>query len=125
MTISNTPKASRKNWLAGFRSARAKPAKRSKRRVKESCSTCGCCFVNNNSFVTEKTFDGMRKELAKDFDLIYVLDLGGNVREEPETLRHDAQRLRHPGRRQHQSFLCEGRKSWPLAETTAWACPVS
>lgn len=42
------------------------------------------CFVNNNSFVTEKTFDGMRKELGKDFDLIYVLDLGGNVRKNPK-----------------------------------------
>jgi len=42
------------------------------------------CFVNNNSFVTEKTFDGMRKELEKDFDLIYVLDLGGNVRKNPK-----------------------------------------
>jgi predicted helicase len=42
------------------------------------------CFVNNNSFVTEKTFDGMRKELVKDFDLIYVLDLGGNVRKNPK-----------------------------------------
>jgi predicted helicase len=42
------------------------------------------CFVNNNSFITEKTFDGMRKELAKDFDLIYALDLGGNVRKNPK-----------------------------------------
>jgi predicted helicase len=42
------------------------------------------CFVNNNSFVTEKTFDGMRQELGKDFDLIYVLDLGGNVRKNPK-----------------------------------------
>jgi predicted helicase len=42
------------------------------------------CFVNNNSFVAEKTFDGMRKELADDFDEIYVLDLGGNVRKNPE-----------------------------------------
>lgn len=42
------------------------------------------CFVNNNSFITEKTFDGMRKELAIDFDLIYVLDLGGNVRKNPK-----------------------------------------
>ncbi len=40
--------------------------------------------MNNNSFVTEKTFDGMRKELANDFDLIYVLDLGGNVRKNPK-----------------------------------------
>ncbi len=42
------------------------------------------CFINNNSFVTEKSFDGMRKELAKDFDEIYVLDLGGNVRKNPK-----------------------------------------
>jgi predicted helicase len=42
------------------------------------------CFVNNNSFVAEKTFDGMRKELRKDFDEIYVLDLGGNVRKNPK-----------------------------------------
>jgi len=28
--------------LAGFRSARAKPVKRSKKAIKESCSTC-CC----------------------------------------------------------------------------------
>ena len=42
------------------------------------------CFVNNNSFVTENTFDGMRRELGKDFDLIYVLDLGGNVRKNPK-----------------------------------------
>ena len=42
------------------------------------------CYVNNNSFITEKTFDGMRKHLARDFDLIYVLDLGGNVRKNPK-----------------------------------------
>jgi predicted helicase len=38
------------------------------------------CFVNNNSFVADYSFDGMRKHLARDFDLVYVLDLGGNVR---------------------------------------------
>ena len=42
------------------------------------------CYVNNNSFITEKTFDGLRKHLAGDFDLIYVLDLGGNVRKNPK-----------------------------------------
>jgi predicted helicase len=41
------------------------------------------CYVNNNSFLTENSFDGMRKHLAQDFDLIYVLDLGGNVRKHP------------------------------------------
>src|ERR1035441_9355410 len=28
--------------------------------------------------------DGMRKDLAEDFDAIYVLDLGGNVRKNPK-----------------------------------------
>ena len=37
-------------------------------------------FVTNNSFVTGKAFDGMRKHLETDCDVIYVLDLGGNAR---------------------------------------------
>ena len=41
-------------------------------------------FVNNNSLVDEISFDGMRHHLARDFDLIYVLDLGGNVRKNPK-----------------------------------------
>ena len=41
-------------------------------------------FVNNNSFVDEISFDGMRHHLAREFDLIYVLDLGGNVRKNPK-----------------------------------------
>jgi predicted helicase len=41
------------------------------------------CYVNNDSFIAEKTFDGMRKHLVQDFDLIYVLGLGGNVRKNP------------------------------------------
>ena len=42
------------------------------------------CYVNNDSFVAEKTFDGMRKHLGRDFDLIYILELGGNVRKNPK-----------------------------------------
>jgi predicted helicase len=42
------------------------------------------CFVSNNSFINEIAFDGMRKNLAKDFNNIYVLDLGGNVRKNPK-----------------------------------------
>jgi len=41
-------------------------------------------FVTNSSFVSEMTFDGMRKHLAQDFDAIYILDLGGNVRKNPK-----------------------------------------
>jgi predicted helicase len=41
-------------------------------------------FVTNNSFVENLAFDGVRKNLEKDFDEIYVLDLGGNVRKNPK-----------------------------------------
>ncbi len=42
------------------------------------------CLVTNNSFVDQIAFDGMRKNLLKDFNLIYHLDLHGNVRKNPK-----------------------------------------
>lgn len=42
------------------------------------------CLVTNNGFVDSIAADGMRKHLAADFDAIYVLDLGGNVRQNPK-----------------------------------------
>ena len=41
-------------------------------------------FVTNNSFLDGVAFDGMRKHLADDFDAVYILDLGGNVRKNPK-----------------------------------------
>src|SRR5260370_21243378 len=41
------------------------------------------CFVSNNSFVDQITFDGMRKHLLEDFTAVYHLDLHGNVRRNP------------------------------------------
>ena len=41
-------------------------------------------YVSNNSFIDDIAFDGMRKHLARDFNAIYVLDLGGNVRKNPK-----------------------------------------
>ncbi len=37
-------------------------------------------FVTNNSFITERTFDGMRKHLTEGFNAVYVLNLGGDIR---------------------------------------------
>ena len=37
-------------------------------------------FVTNNSFIDGQAFDGMRKHLSREFDTLYLLDLGGNVR---------------------------------------------
>jgi predicted helicase len=42
------------------------------------------CFVTNNGYVEGIAADGMRKHVASEFDLIYVLDLGGNVRKNPK-----------------------------------------
>ena len=41
-------------------------------------------FVTNNGFLSGAACDGMRKHLADDFDAIYTLDLGGNVRQNPK-----------------------------------------
>ena len=41
-------------------------------------------FVTNNSFIEQIAFDGMRKHLERDFDSIYILNLGGNVRKNPK-----------------------------------------
>jgi predicted helicase len=41
-------------------------------------------FVTNNSFIDGIALDGMRQHLARDFDAVYVLDLGGNVRQNPK-----------------------------------------
>ena len=38
------------------------------------------CYVTNNSFVDAYAFDGFRKHLLQDFDEVYHLDLGGNLR---------------------------------------------
>ena len=40
-------------------------------------------FVSNNGFLDGVATDGMRAHLANDFDAIYILDLGGNVRKNP------------------------------------------
>ena len=41
-------------------------------------------LVSNNSFIDQIAFDGMRQHLQKDFNTIYVFDLGGNVRKNPK-----------------------------------------
>ena len=41
-------------------------------------------FVTNRSFIESRTFDGFRKEVAEDFNEIYVIDLGGDIRANPK-----------------------------------------
>ena len=42
------------------------------------------CFVSNNGFLDQISFDGMRKHLLADFHKIFHVDLRGNVRKNPE-----------------------------------------
>ena len=37
-------------------------------------------FITNRSFIDSRTFDGFRKVLTQEFNEIYVVDLGGNIR---------------------------------------------
>src|SRR5438128_3958038 len=41
-------------------------------------------YVCNNSFVDDIAFDGVRKHFARDFEALYTLNLGGNVRKNPK-----------------------------------------
>ena len=41
-------------------------------------------LVTNSGFLDGIASDGMRKHLADDFDAIYILDLGGNVKKNPK-----------------------------------------
>jgi predicted helicase len=41
-------------------------------------------FVTNSSFLEARTFDGFRKVVAEEFNEIYIVDLGGDVRKNPQ-----------------------------------------
>ena len=41
-------------------------------------------FISNRSFIDTRTFDGFRKTVESEFNEIYILDLGGDVRANPK-----------------------------------------
>jgi predicted helicase len=41
-------------------------------------------FITNSSFVDALTFDGFRKVVADEFNEIFIVDLGGNIRKNPK-----------------------------------------
>lgn len=41
-------------------------------------------FVTNRSFIDSRTFDGFRKVVASEFNHIYIVDLGGDIRSNPK-----------------------------------------
>ncbi len=46
-------------------------------------------FVNNNSFLEARTFDGFRKRMAEEFSEAWVVDLKGNARNSGERRRRE------------------------------------
>jgi type I restriction-modification system DNA methylase subunit len=73
-TYSEDSKAQNKNSLSD-------PYVKAFRYASDKIADCGViAYVSNGAFVDSLSCDGMRKNLAQEFDLIYVLDLGGNVR---------------------------------------------
>ena len=41
-------------------------------------------FVTNRSFIDSRTFDGFRKIVSSEFNHIYIVDLGGDIRSNPK-----------------------------------------
>lgn len=41
-------------------------------------------FITNRSFIESRTFDGFRRSVTHEFNEIYVIDLGGDVRSNPK-----------------------------------------
>lgn len=41
-------------------------------------------FVTNRSFIDSRTFDGFRKMVSSEFNHVYIVDLGGDVRSNPK-----------------------------------------
>lgn len=41
-------------------------------------------FVTNRSFIDSRTFDGFRKDVAEEFNEVWIMDLGGDVRVNPK-----------------------------------------
>jgi predicted helicase len=73
-TYSKSSKATNKNALSD---PYVKAIKWASRRIGDEGVVA---MITNNSFLEAYAFDGMRKHLEYDFDKIFTLDLGGNIR---------------------------------------------
>ncbi|MDQ6631019.1 MAG: DNA helicase, partial [Verrucomicrobiota bacterium] len=77
-TYSEDSKAQNKNSLSD-------PYVKAFRYASDKIADAGViAYVTNGAFVDSLSCDGMRKNLAREFDFIYLLDLGGNVRKNPK-----------------------------------------
>ena len=74
-----------KDSTAGNRNAMADPYVKAIRWAADRVGEEGVvALVTNSGFLDAIAADGMRKHLAEDFDAVYILDLGGNVRKNPK-----------------------------------------
>jgi len=71
--------------IAQNKNSLADPYIKALRWASDRIGNCGIvCYVSNNAFVDSLSCDGVRQNLEKEFDSIYILDLGGNVRKNPK-----------------------------------------
>jgi predicted helicase len=74
-----------KDSLATSKTALADPYVKAIRWASDRLGAEGVvAFVTNSGFLDAVATDGMRKHLARDFESIFILDLGGNVRKNPK-----------------------------------------
>jgi predicted helicase len=90
------------------------------------------CLVTNNSFVEDITFDGMRKHLREEFSHIYHLDLGINIRKNPQLSgsTHNVfgitpsvgitVAVRSKRHRRKKLFYCRVPYEWPKGTKLRW-----
>jgi predicted helicase len=67
-------------------------------------------FVSNSSFVDQVAFDRMRQRICSEFDEVWLLDLGGNVRKNPKLSGTTHNVFGIQSRSQHQPILTATRQ---------------
>ena len=73
-------------------------------------------FVTNSGFLNNKSFDGFRKVLAKEFHEVYVYDLRGNARTSGEIRRSEGDGVFNQGSRAGVAVLLLVKRPDPVPE---------
>ena len=76
-------------------------------------------FVTNSGFLDNKSFDGFRKVLAKEFHEIYIFDLRGNQRTSGVTSQREGGKVFGSGSRAGVAVLLLLKRPEPVAGTAA------
>ena len=76
-------------------------------------------FVTNSGFLNNKSFDGFRKALEREFHEIYIYDLRGNQRTSGETSRREGGKVFGQGSRAGVAILLLVKRSVPVPQSGA------